>query len=136
MEKGLGTRLRVTEQTCKESCEALKGQKIRTDTGFLPKHGVTCAGLCQLVQDYSVNDFENNVLALADIGKFFKLPVILTTSFEAGPNGPLVPELKRAFPKAPYIARPGQISASSTPKRDSPPGFLESKLKTLIGRVL
>jgi hypothetical protein len=39
------------------------------------------------------------------------LPTILTTSFENGPNGPLVPELKALFPDAPYIARPGQINA-------------------------
>ncbi|WP_122366278.1 isochorismatase family protein [Pseudomonas coronafaciens] len=32
-------------------------------------------------------------------------------SFEQGPNGPLVPELKAMFPDAPYIARPGQINA-------------------------
>ena len=35
----------------------------------------------------------------------------LTTSFEDGPNGPLVPELKAMFPNAPYIPRPGQINA-------------------------
>ena len=46
-----------------------------------------------------------------DLAKFFKLPTILTTSFEDGPNGPLVPELKVLFPEAPYIARPGQINA-------------------------
>ena len=51
------------------------------------------------------------MLALADIAKFFNLPTILTTSFETGPNGPLVPELKEMFPDAPYIARPGQINA-------------------------
>ena len=33
------------------------------------------------------------------------------TSFEDGPNGPLVPELKELFFDAPYIARPGQINA-------------------------
>src|SRR4029077_12049222 len=49
--------------------------------------------------------------AMADMAKFFNLPVILTTSFEDGPNGPLMPELKAAFSKAPYIARPGQINA-------------------------
>ena len=69
------------------------------------------AGLISLVQDYSPSEFKNNVLALADIAKFFKLPTILTTSFEEGPNGPLVPELKATFPDAPYIPRPGQINA-------------------------
>ncbi len=69
------------------------------------------AGLLSLVRDFSPDEFKNNVLALADIAKFFKLPTILTTSFEQGPNGPLVPELKQMFPDAPYIARPGQINA-------------------------
>ncbi|MEM9767775.1 MAG: isochorismate family cysteine hydrolase YcaC [Cyanobacteria bacterium P01_D01_bin.71] len=69
------------------------------------------AGLVSLVQDYPPNEFKNNVLALADIAKFFNLPTILTTSFEQGPNGPIVPELKEMFPDAPYIARPGQINA-------------------------
>jgi nicotinamidase-related amidase len=69
------------------------------------------AGLTNLVQDFSPDDFKNNVLALADCAKYFNLPTILTTSFEDGPNGPLVPELKEMFPNAPYIARPGQINA-------------------------
>lgn len=69
------------------------------------------AGLVSLVQDYPPNEFRNNVLALANIAKFFNLPTILTTSMEEGPNGPLVSELKEAFPDAPYIARPGQINA-------------------------
>lgn len=69
------------------------------------------SGLISLVQDFSPGEFKNNVLALAAVAKFFQLPTILTTSFEDGPNGPLVPELKEAFPKAPFIARPGQINA-------------------------
>jgi nicotinamidase-related amidase len=68
-------------------------------------------GLTNLVHDFSPDDFKNNVLALADAAKYFKLPTILTTSFEDGPNGPLVPELKAMFPEAPYIARPGNINA-------------------------
>ncbi len=68
-------------------------------------------GLFSLVQDYSPGEFKNNVLALADIAKFFKLPTILSTSFENGPNGPIMPELKEMFPNAPFIPRPGQINA-------------------------
>lgn len=68
-------------------------------------------GLLTLVQDYSPSEFKNAVLALADTARFFKLPTILTTSFEEGPNGPIVPELKEMFPDAPFIARPGQINA-------------------------
>lgn len=69
------------------------------------------SGLCNIVGDFSPDDFKNAVLALADSAKYFKLPTILTTSFEDGPNGPLLPEIKKLFPDSPYIARPGQINA-------------------------
>ena len=69
------------------------------------------AGLISLVQDHSPSEFKNNVLALGAVAKFFELPTILTTSFEDGPNGPIVPELKELFPAAPFFARPGQINA-------------------------
>lgn len=68
-------------------------------------------GLLSLVRDIDPDKFKNNVLALADLATYFGLPTILTTSFESGPNGPLVPELKEQFADAPYIARPGQINA-------------------------
>ncbi|KQP56351.1 hypothetical protein ASG40_04450 [Methylobacterium sp. Leaf399] len=73
------------------------------------------AGLMSLVRDYNPDQFKNNVLAVADLAAYFKLPTILTTSFEDGPNGPLMPELKAKFPNAPYIARPGQINAWDNP---------------------
>ncbi|MDW5500445.1 isochorismate family cysteine hydrolase YcaC [Pseudomonas lundensis] len=69
------------------------------------------AGLLSLVRDIDPDRFKNNVLALGDLAKYFNLPTILTTSFEDGPNGPLVPELKAQFPEAPFIPRPGQINA-------------------------
>ena len=69
------------------------------------------SGLISLVHDFSLSGFKNNVLALAACGHYFKLPTLLTTSFEEGPNGPLVPELKTLFAGAPYVARP----ATSTP---------------------
>ncbi len=71
-------------------------------------------GLISLVQDFSPNEFKNNVLALGDLAKFFGLPTILTTSFESGPNGPLVPELKEMFPDAPYIPRQARSTLGIT----------------------
>lgn len=68
-------------------------------------------GLFSLVQDFEPIQFKNNVLATAACAKFFNLPTILTTSLEAGPNGPLLPELLEIHPKAPKIARPGEINA-------------------------
>ncbi len=68
-------------------------------------------GLMSLVRDINPDTFKNNVLATADLAAYFNLPTILTTSFEDGPNGPLLPELVEKFPDAPMIARPGQINA-------------------------
>jgi nicotinamidase-related amidase len=73
------------------------------------------AGLMSLVRDYDPDGFKNNVLAVADLAAYFQLPTILTTSFEDGPNGPIMPELKAKFPDAPFIARPGQINAWDNP---------------------
>jgi nicotinamidase-related amidase len=81
---------------------------VETAVALLVDHQV---GLFSLVQDYGPDEFKNNVLALADTAKNFKLPTILTTSAETGPNGLILPELKALFPDAPYIARPGQINA-------------------------
>lgn len=69
------------------------------------------AGLLSLVRDFAPAEFRNNVLALADVGKYFGLPTILTTSAEDGPNGPIMPELRAIFPDAAYVPRPGQINA-------------------------
>lgn len=63
-------------------------------------------GLLSLVRDIDPDKFKNNVLALADLAKYFNLPTILTTSFEEGPNGPLVPELKETFPRCPLHCTP------------------------------
>ena len=63
-------------------------------------------GLLSLVRDIDPDTFKNNVLALADLAKYFKLPTILTTSFEDGPNGPLVPELKAIFPEGALYCPP------------------------------
>ena len=89
------------------------------------------AGLISLVQDFSPSEFKNNVLAVGACGKYFKLPIILATSFENGPNGLLVPELKQMFPGAPYIARPGNINAWDNEdfvKRSRTPGASSSSL--------
>lgn len=43
-------------------------------------------GLLSLVRDIDPDRFKNNVLALSDLAKYFKLPTILTTSFETGPT--------------------------------------------------
>ncbi len=41
-------------------------------------------GLFQLVRDYSPEEYKNNIMAHASLGKVFNLPTILTTSAETG----------------------------------------------------
>ncbi|KAG2173503.1 hypothetical protein INT44_007094 [Umbelopsis vinacea] len=72
-------------------------------------------GLFNLVQDTNPDSFKNTILAVGDTAKYFDLKVVLTTSREDGPNGPMMPELKAKFPNAPYVARPGQINAWDDP---------------------
>ena len=74
------------------------------------------SGLFTLVRDQKPEEFRNNVLALADTAKLLKLPVVLTTSNEKGPNGPLMPELRERFPKAAHVAREGEINAWDSPE--------------------
>lgn len=43
-------------------------------------------GLLSLVRDIDPDRFKNNVLALSDLAKYFKLPTILTTVSRRGPT--------------------------------------------------
>jgi nicotinamidase-related amidase len=74
------------------------------------------SGVMQLVHDYSPAEFRNNVIGLAKLGKVFKLPTVLTTSYDQGPNGPFIPEVLGMFSGAPLIRRPGVISAWDYPE--------------------
>lgn len=46
-------------------------------------------GLYNLARDFDPTLFRDQLLAHTALGKVFNLPVILTTSPETGPNGPL-----------------------------------------------
>lgn len=67
------------------------------------------------VQDFRLDSFRRNVLALAGAAKLHKLPTVLTASNVEGPNGPILSELLDMFPNAPAIYRPGPISAWDDP---------------------
>ena len=62
-------------------------------------------GLLSNVQTVEPTLLKNNTMALAALAKVYDLPVILTTSDSAGPNGPLLPDLVQAFPDTPVINR-------------------------------
>jgi nicotinamidase-related amidase len=69
------------------------------------------AGLMQLVRDMTPEEYKNNVIGLAKTAKHFSIPVILTTSRDYGPNGPILPEMKKLFPEVAVIRRTGVINA-------------------------
>lgn len=69
------------------------------------------SGLFQLTRSAMPEDLRNNVIALADTAKLFRLPVVLTTSAEQGPNGPLIPELGQRLSNAAFVPRPGEVNA-------------------------
>ena len=68
-------------------------------------------GLMNIVDNVDMTKYKHDVLALAEAAELYGVPVILTTSDETGPNGPLLPELLEMFSDSPLISRPGQINA-------------------------
>lgn len=73
-------------------------------------------GLFNIVRDYEPIQFKNNVVALAAVAKYFKLPTVFGTSLEQGPNGPLLPELLEILDDATVIHRSGEINAWDSPQ--------------------
>lgn len=71
--------------------------------------------LLPLVNDWSEIELKNNVLVLTKLAKIYKMPVVLTTSYKEGPNGPIAPSLKEMFPDVNIIKRLEQINAWDDP---------------------
>jgi nicotinamidase-related amidase len=68
-------------------------------------------GLYQLTRDWDHTVYHNNMIAHAAIGKLFDLPVVMTTSAQQGPNGPLPKEILDMYPNSPLIKRQGEVDA-------------------------
>jgi nicotinamidase-related amidase len=68
-------------------------------------------GLYGLARDWDATLYRNNIMAHAAIGQIFDMPVILSTSAETGPNGPLPKEIIEMYPNAPFIKRNGEVDA-------------------------
>ncbi|KAK7749270.1 hypothetical protein SLS62_008239 [Diatrype stigma] len=72
-------------------------------------------GLFTLGRDYDATVFRNAMYAHAELGKVFDLPVVMTSSSETGPNGPLPDEFVEWYPDAPLIKRQGEVNAWDNP---------------------
>ncbi|KAI8629152.1 Isochorismatase-like protein [Xylariaceae sp. FL1651] len=68
-------------------------------------------GLFNLARDYDATLYRNSIFAHAELGKAFNLPVIMTTSAETGPNGPLPDEILEMYPDVSVIKRQGEVNA-------------------------
>ncbi|EJD50190.1 isochorismatase [Auricularia subglabra TFB-10046 SS5] len=73
-------------------------------------------GLFQIVHDMDPRVYENNILAFSALAKYFTLPVVITTSAETSPNGPVPKEILADHPNVPYIARNGEVNAWDAPE--------------------
>lgn len=63
------------------------------------------------VRDFDPVTYRNNMLAHSAIASLFSIPIVLTTSAETGPNGPLPKEISSMYPSAPFIRRNGEVDA-------------------------
>ncbi|KAF2224710.1 Isochorismatase-like protein [Elsinoe ampelina] len=70
-------------------------------------------GLYQLARDWDATLYRENIMAHAELGKLFNLPVVLTTSADQGPNGPLPKQMLEMYPDAPLIRRQGEVKKNS-----------------------
>ncbi|KAF4877051.1 putative hydrolase YcaC [Colletotrichum siamense] len=68
-------------------------------------------GLFNLARDFDPTLYRNAMLAHSSLANIFDLPVVLTTSAETGPNGPLPQEILDMHPTAPLIKRNGEVDA-------------------------
>lgn len=56
------------------------------------------------------------MIAHAAIGQVFDIPVIMSTSADEGPNGPLPQQILDMYPSAPLIQRQGEVNAWDNPE--------------------
>lgn len=73
-------------------------------------------GLFQLVRDYTPDQFRNSIIAHAAVAKLFNLPVVMTSSADTGPNGPIPKEITDMHPNAPFVHRQGEVNAWDNPE--------------------
>ncbi|KAH7076350.1 Isochorismatase-like protein [Paraphoma chrysanthemicola] len=68
-------------------------------------------GLFQLSRDWDPSVFKQNMIAHAALGRLFGIPVVITSSAETGPNGPVLKEIVEMYPDAPLVKRQGEVNA-------------------------
>lgn len=69
-------------------------------------------GLFSVARDWDATLYNQAIMAHSAIGTVFKdIPVVMTSSAENGPNGPIPQEIRDWYPGAPLIKRQGEVDA-------------------------
>ena len=66
-------------------------------------------GLFSIARDWDATLFFQNIIGHAALGKLFDIPVVITTSAEKGPNGPIPKEILDMYPNVEVVRRNGEI---------------------------
>ncbi|KAL0938521.1 isochorismatase [Colletotrichum truncatum] len=108
------SKLLATASVLSATAFAYKYERLNRNDSmiFIVDHQV---GLFSLVRDLEPTYFKANIMAHAVLAKAFDLPVVMSTSIEHGPNGPIPGEILDMFPEAPIIKRPGEVNAWDNP---------------------
>jgi hypothetical protein len=62
-----------------------------------------------MVRDWDAALYRDNIMAHSELGKVFDLPVVMTSSAESGPNGPIPKEITDLYPNTTVIKRQGEV---------------------------
>ncbi|KAK8080291.1 Isochorismatase hydrolase [Apiospora hydei] len=73
-------------------------------------------GLFSIARDYDAILYRNAIYAHAELAKVFGIPMVLTTSGDVGPNGPLPADFLEMFPDTPVVKRLGEVNAWDNPE--------------------
>ncbi|KAF4979910.1 hypothetical protein FDECE_17981 [Fusarium decemcellulare] len=68
-------------------------------------------GLFNLARDTLPQKLKSGLLCHASLASLFNIPIILTTTDDKGPNGPLIREIREMHPNATFVRRVGEVNA-------------------------
>ncbi|KAF4453162.1 Isochorismatase [Fusarium austroafricanum] len=73
-------------------------------------------GLFNLARDILPAKLKSGLLCHASLATLFNIPIILTTTDDKGPNGPIIREIREMHPDAPFVRRIGEVNAFDNPE--------------------
>jgi nicotinamidase-related amidase len=68
-------------------------------------------GLFNLARDILPQKLKSGLLCHSSLANLFNIPIILTTTDDKGPNGPIIREIQEMHPQVTVIRRTGEVNA-------------------------